>query len=93
MLRGTTPPAGTPVLLPRDEAGSGARGLEGDFAFAGRHGILLARRDRELPAGRITDGGVDPVLAGLDEVTRSVAGTQPGGAPQQFQLLWIATMR
>ena len=79
MFRGTTPPAGTPVLLPRDEAGIGARGLEGDFAFASRHGILLARRDRELPAGRITEGGVDPVLAGLDEVTRSVAGTQPGG--------------
>jgi isochorismate synthase len=79
MLRGTTPPAGTPVPLPRDEAGSGGRGLEGDFALAGRHGILLARRDRELPAGRITGGGVDSVLARLDEVTRAVAGTRAGG--------------
>ena len=48
MLRGTTLPAGTPAPLHRGDARG--PGVDGDFAFAGRHGILLARRDRELPA-------------------------------------------
>jgi isochorismate synthase len=76
MTRGTAPPAGTPVLLPRGDA----PGLDGDFALAGRHGTLLARRDRTLPAARMTDGGVETVLARLEEVTREVAGTRAGGA-------------
>lgn len=81
MLRGTTPPAGPPGPPPRDQARSGAPGpgLDADFAFAGRHGVLLARRDRELPAARITDGGVGTVLARLDETTRAVAGSRAGG--------------
>lgn len=78
MLRGTTLPAGAPAPLHRGDARG--PGVDGDFAFAGRHGILLARRDRELPAERITDGGVDAVLARLDEVTREVSVDRGRGA-------------
>ncbi|MFF0945605.1 chorismate-binding protein [Kocuria sp. CPCC 205300] len=51
-----------------------------DFAFAGRHGILFARRDRTLPAIRMTDDGVGTVLARLDEVTREVFDAGARGA-------------
>ena len=61
MLRGTTPPAGTPVPLPRDEAGSGARGLEGDFAFA--HNGHVSPIDKL--EGRITTSLLTPYPPGI----------------------------
>ncbi|MFE7629680.1 chorismate-binding protein [Kocuria sp. NPDC057446] len=81
MFRGTTLPAGTPV--PRSLGDAREPDLDGDFAFAGRHGILLARRDRALPAARVTDGGVAAILARLDELTRELpdAGTRGAARP------------